>query len=134
MGTLLDEFNREFESKQNDPGFDKEAFKTEFINSRQLAPPAEKAPTRGIIGDIAASAARSAIGVPQMGLEAIRALDRPGGKDPLRGILTPAIETLERIKPAISKETEVSGFRRAKTGGIESTLPSLPPIATGAAN
>lgn len=133
MGTLLDEFNREFESKQNDPGFDKEVFKTEFINSRQLAPPEEKAPTRGIIGDIAASAARSAIGVPQMGLEAIRALDRPGGKDPLRGILTPAIETLERIKPGISRETEVSGFRRAITGGIEATLPSLAPIATGAA-
>ncbi len=131
MGTLLDEFDREFALKQNEPGFDKEAFKTEFIQSRQLEPVQPKAPTRGIIGDIAASAARSAIGVPQLGLEAIRALDRPGGRDPLRGILTPAIETLEKIKPEISRETGVSGFRRAITGGIEAVLPSLAPIATG---
>lgn len=131
MGALLDEFNREFESKRNEPGFSKEAFKTEFIRSREPQPVQPKAPTRGIIGDIAASAARSAIGVPQLGLEAIRALDRPGGADPLRGILTPAIETLEKIKPEISRETGVSGFRRAITGGIEATLPSLAPIATG---
>lgn len=131
MGALLDEFNREFESKRNDPGFNKETFKAEFVRSREPQPVQPKAPTRGIIGDIAVSAARSAIGVPQMGLEAIRALDRPGGADPLRGILTPAIETLEKIKPEISKETGVSGFRRAITGGIEATLPSLAPIATG---
>lgn len=130
MGQLFDEFETALITERDKPGFDIATFGEEFL-SRGKAPVQPKAPTRGIVGDIVAATARSVIGVPQLGLEAVRALDKPGGRDPLRRILTPAIEALEGIKPEVSRETEESGFRRAITGGIEAVLPSLAPIATG---
>ena len=90
MGQLFDRFEAALNKERNKPGFNIAKFGEEFL-ARGKVPAQPKAPTRGIIGDIAASAARSAIGVPQMALEAFRALDAPGGRDPLRAILTPAI-------------------------------------------
>ena len=141
MGRLLDEFNKELSVRQSEPGFNKDAFKAEFLKSRGHTPKqqevAQGLPSRGVIADEASAIARGATGAAEMFARAVRAFDPIGGNDVIRDFATKGLEGIEDfvkkhpfLKP--SKEAQ-SGFRRALTEGTVSFVQSAAAIIPGLA-
>jgi hypothetical protein len=142
MGALLDEYRQELSVRQAQPGFNKDAFKKEFLSSRGKAPKAAQAPgtglpSRGVVSDIASALGRGITGSAEMYLRSLRQLDPEGGRDVVRDIATKGIGALDefvRKHPSLqpSKEAQ-SGLRRALTEGTSSFIESASAIIPGLA-
>ncbi len=149
MGDLLDEYKQELAVRQTEPDFNKETFKTNFLQKRGIDHNTPK-PTiaekevsnstglpvsRGFAADIASATGRGFTGAAEMWLRAVRTIDQEGGKDVIRDFATGGIDAIQGfiekhpfLKP--SKEAE-SGFRRAATEGVSSFIESASAIIPG---
>lgn len=150
MGVLLEEYQRELSLRQSQPGFDKEVFKTEFLESRgykrkTTAPSGGNGkglPSRpGVIGgvkDVASHAARGLVlGAPELALNIVRTFDQPGGStDAFREAAGRGLEGLKRIGEENkflrrSKESE-KGIRGLVTQAAEAAPLSVAASVPGA--
>ncbi len=145
MGALLDEYIQELSVRQTEPGFNKEEFKSEFLQKRGKSPKqTEKVtgmglPSRGVVSDIVSAGARGITGSAEMYLRTLRQTDPEGGRDLIRDMATKGLSALDAfvekhpfLQP--SKEAQ-SGLRRALTEGttsfVESASAFIPGLTAG---
>ena len=141
MGALLDEYRQELSVRQTEPGFDKDAFKTEFLQKRGKSPKqTEKVtgmglPSRGVVSDIVSAGGRGITGSAEMYLRTLRQFDPEGGKDVIRDIATKGLGALDAFvekHPFLQPSKEAhSGLRRALTEGTTSFIESASAFIPG---
>ncbi len=145
MGVLLDDYRKELSVRQSQPGFNKETFKQEFLQSRGKAAkptptPGKGLPERGVVSDIAGAVGRGITGSAELYLRTLRQFDPEGGSTVIQDIATRGLGALDEFverHPFLQPSEEArSGLRRALTEGttafIESASAFVPGLAAGA--